>query len=87
MNDTPAPQATDLAAWLTELVATYLDVSPDTIDRDVDLATYGIDSVYALSIASDIEDHLGLDVDPTYLRAYPTITTLADRLHQLVRGT
>ncbi|MYV71894.1 acyl carrier protein [Streptomyces sp. WAC08241] len=47
------------------------DLSPDT-----PLSEYGLDSVYALSVAADLEDLLGIAIDPTVLWDNPTLNAL-----------
>jgi acyl carrier protein len=42
-----------------------------------------MDSLYTLSVISDIEDHLDLDIDSEAIRDYPTINALADYLTEL----
>ena len=57
----------DISSWLTDRVAGYVDVPGETIKSDVPLGEYGLDSVSAFTVCSDIEDHLGLDLEPTVL--------------------
>lgn len=54
------------------------------IDPGVELARYGVDSVYAISIISDIEDHLQVEVDVTEARRRETVADLTDYLLDLV---
>ncbi|WP_433132928.1 acyl carrier protein [Micromonospora sp. CA-240977] len=75
--------AAELRSWLTERVAFYLDRGPETIRPDVDLAEYGVDSVYALSVVSDIEDRIQQEVDLGAARLYPTIDALVGYLMTL----
>lgn len=79
-NEDPAAE---LREWLTERIAFYLDRAPETIRPDVDLAEYGVDSVYALSVVSDIEDRIQQEVDLTAARRYPTINELVEYLMTL----
>lgn len=81
MND---PSAPDLADWLTERVAFYLDRPTTGIEAHIDLAAYGMDSLYALSLASDVEDRFDVVIEAADLRDHPTINALADRLRQLL---
>ncbi|SDD96615.1 acyl carrier protein [Actinokineospora iranica] len=74
---TIAPIPADLAEWLAGRVAAYLDTTADAIDRDLPLAEYGLDSVYALSLCGDIEDTLTLVVEPTLAWDYPTVNAMA----------
>jgi acyl carrier protein len=70
----------DIAEWLTGQVAAALAVAPDRIDRHRPLAEYGLDSVYALTLCGEIEECLGLVVEPTLAWDYPTVTAMAGHL-------
>lgn len=70
----------DLREWLIGRVAHYLSAAPETIRADVPLADYGLDSVYALVICGDIEDHYQIVVEPTLAWDHPTIDALAAHL-------
>jgi len=75
----PADVSADsLRAWLIDRVAAYLQCSPDTIRPDTPLADYGLDSVYALTMCADIEDHLGIDLEPTVMWDNPTVDALTE---------
>lgn len=86
MNDSnmDVQRAVDLTDWLIERIAFYLDRPVDAIDPSVDLAIYGMDSLYAMSVISDIEDRLNLDIDTTTIRNYPTIKALGAHLEKLL---
>jgi acyl carrier protein len=73
-----------LERWLLDRVAFYLDKPADGIDPRVELARYGVDSVYAISIISDIEDHLQVEVDVAEARSRGTVDSLTDYLLELV---
>jgi acyl carrier protein len=77
----------DIAEWLTERVAGYLAVEPDRIDRTRPLAEYGLDSVYALTLCGEIEDELGVAVEPTMAWDYPTVTAMAGYLRGQLDGS
>ena len=66
-----------LHTWLAERVASYVQRDPQEIKPDVPLAEYGLSSVYALSLSGEIEDFLGISLDPTVVWDYPTIEKLA----------
>ncbi|MFH9728018.1 phosphopantetheine-binding protein [Streptomyces sp. NPDC017254] len=63
-------------AWLAARVAEHLRMSPADLSPDTPLSEYGLDSVYALSVAADLEDRLGVMVDPTVLWDNPTLNAL-----------
>ncbi|RFS84604.1 acyl carrier protein [Actinomadura spongiicola] len=74
----------ELESWLLDRIAFYLDKPAENIDPTVELARYGVDSVYAISIISDIEDHLQVEVDVAEARRRETVNDLADYLLELV---
>ncbi|MBY8853482.1 acyl carrier protein, partial [Saccharothrix sp. MB29] len=53
------PTAPDLRAWLVERVAEYANVPAERVSTDVDLTEYGLDSISALTMCTDIEDAFG----------------------------
>ncbi|MEU8389532.1 acyl carrier protein [Micromonospora sp. NPDC048843] len=81
MENVPAPASEqspdELRTWLIDRVAVYVERPADAIDPTVPLGEYGLDSVLALAMASDIEDHLKITVDATVLWDHPTIDELA----------
>ncbi|WP_446226119.1 acyl carrier protein [Nocardia sp. IBHARD005] len=76
----PVTTDADIADWLANKVAGYLDTTPDAIDYDRSLAEYGLDSVYAITLCGEIEDTLGIAVEPTLAWDYPTISAMAEFL-------
>ncbi|MCW3817573.1 acyl carrier protein [Micromonospora sp. DR5-3] len=76
----------EIAAWLTERIAYFLEKQPSDIDPDVELVELGLDSVYALTLCGDIEEHFGLAVEPTLPWDYPTVHALAGHLAETAAG-
>ncbi|WP_433496449.1 acyl carrier protein [Sphaerimonospora sp. CA-214678] len=74
----------DLRRWLTERVADHLRLAPAEIDPTVRLRTYGLDSVHALSLCVEIEEAVGLLVEPTLAWDHPTIDAMAAHLTGLL---
>ena len=81
MTENPSTSDTatreEIATWLTERVAYFLERPPAEIDPGVELVELGLDSVYALTLCGDIEDRFDLEVDPTIVWDHPTIRSLA----------
>jgi acyl carrier protein len=78
---TPDPRDADaIGSWLTDRIGHYLQLPAGEIDRDASLAAYGLDSVYAFALCGDIEDLLGVPVDPTLVWDVDTVHRLADHL-------
>ncbi|MFB8144350.1 acyl carrier protein [Streptomyces parvus] len=69
-----------LRAWLTEHIADYVNLPVEAIDPTVPLVDYGLDSVSALNVSANIEDHLGITVDATVMWDNETIEALGTAL-------
>ncbi|CAL9631837.1 hypothetical protein SUDANB176_06103 [Streptomyces sp. enrichment culture] len=84
-SDLPATGLTPerIRSWLVERVAYYGKLPAEEIDADVPLAHYGLDSVYAFALCGDIEDMLGLAVEPVLLWDVDTVTALTAHLAEL----
>lgn len=78
-----ARPAARLREWLIQRVAYYVERPAADIDVEASLATYGLDSVYAFALCGDIEDELGLPVEPTAVWDFGTISALASHLATL----
>jgi acyl carrier protein len=79
-TDKLTPEA--IRRWLVDRVAFYLGEPSDRIDPGVSLAEHGLDSVYAFTLCGDIEDQLGLAVEPIVLWEADTIAALTVHLAQ-----
>jgi acyl carrier protein len=76
----------DVRSWLVERVAYYVQLAPTEIDPDVSFAEHGLDSVYAFTLCGDIEDALGLSVEPTVVWDFDTLTALTAHLVESAAG-
>ncbi|MFK4106437.1 acyl carrier protein [Streptomyces sp. NPDC019531] len=75
-----------LIIWLTQSVAQYADMSVREIDPDVLLSDYGLDSVSAVAVLTEIEDAFGVVPDVTVVWDHPTIRALASFLADFIRA-
>ncbi|EWM10364.1 acyl carrier protein [Kutzneria sp. 744] len=73
-----------IRTWLVDRVAHYLDRPGTEIDPDTPLAEYGLDSVYTFALCGEIEDTLGLRVEPTLLWDVDTLNALIPHLAGMV---
>ncbi len=73
-------KTSDIQDWLVSYLADLLEVEPEEVDINTTFARYGLDSSAAVVIAGDLEDFLGIELEPTLLYDYPTITELAKNL-------
>jgi acyl carrier protein len=54
----------ELAEWLVTALGETLQTHPGSIRRDVPLWEYGVDSLVAATLIAEVEDELGVWVDP-----------------------
>ncbi|MEU8988742.1 acyl carrier protein [Streptomyces sp. NPDC048558] len=76
--DPAAPS--EMQSWLVERVAEYLPDLGEAVDPHRQLGEYGLDSIAVVAFAADVEEQLGIAVDPTAIWDYPTISELAEYL-------
>ncbi len=69
-----------IAAWLVDNLAEQLEVEPNEIDKCKPIENYGLDSAQGMIMVSRAEKQFGLEFSPMFLRHYPTIEALAERL-------
>lgn len=72
-----APTEFEIQAWLISKISAVVEVKPQQIDIRRPFEQYGMDSMQAMHISSDVEDWLGRQVSPTAVWDYPTIELLA----------
>ena len=71
------PSFDAIVAWLTERISGPLAIRPDEVDTRKPLAGYGLGSLQAVRLASELEQWLGRKLPPTLAYDYPTIDALA----------
>jgi acyl carrier protein len=71
---------TTIEGWLVTRIADYTNRAPHQVHPTVPLAELGLDSVSAVSLCGEIEDRWQLDIDPTIVFDYPTVTDIAEFL-------
>ena len=67
----------DIQLWIVEYLARHLQVPPESIDPRESFSNYGLDSLTAVSLSGELEDHFGLRLAPTLLWNYPTPEAVA----------
>ncbi|MBC9727067.1 acyl carrier protein [Streptomyces sp. TRM68367] len=81
VQDTRRPRSADaLRQWIAAHVAGQARLPETEILPDTPLADYGLDSLYAVTLAADLEDRLGLPLEDTVVLQHPTIGELVDFL-------
>lgn len=69
---------------LINLIVNKTDLKQDDIDLDSTFASYDIDSVIALEISGELEEIIGVKINPIILFEYPTINTLSKHLLEIL---
>ncbi len=75
-----ALSADTIQNWLISKLSKDLRLKPNEIDIDQPLASYGIDSITAVSFSGDLENWLGIPLSATLAWDYPSIAALAQHL-------
>ncbi|MFJ4870085.1 acyl carrier protein [Streptomyces sp. NPDC088757] len=82
--ETSQPTAPEVIAWLRTRVAAQTGCPAEEIAPDVPLSDYGLDSVYVFGLCAEIEDHYGIEVEPTIMWDNTSLAPLADALLPLI---
>lgn len=83
-RDVPYSEIRD---WLSEAVASYLELPVGELDGEIEFTQYGVDSMSLLEIGADFEVKYGLELRASFFRENPTINSAAGSMHrQLVDG-
>jgi acyl carrier protein len=70
----------NIQLWIVANLALYLKISPDEISTSEPFSHYGLDSSAALTLAAELSEWLGQELDPTIFWEYPSIESLAHHL-------
>jgi acyl carrier protein len=76
----------ELRHLLLTLLARELKVLPDAIDPGTPLTQYGVDSIAAVIVASELEDTLSVEIPSTLLWDCPTVNALVNSMHSLLQA-
>lgn len=72
---------------LVELLAGYLETTSAEIQVNTPLSEYGLDSVYALTVCADVEERLGLELDPVMMWDFPTVDALSRAIVEIANSS
>jgi acyl carrier protein len=80
------PTAENIRSWLIGRVAHYLEEPAETIDPRVPLDDYRLDSAYIFTLHGEIEETLGVIIEPFLMWDVENLADLADRVAGLLTG-
>jgi acyl carrier protein len=76
----PTYSPSEINAWIVAYLADLLETEPNDIDITVPFDRYGLDSSAAVGLTGDLADWMGIEIEPTLLYDYPTVTALVQYL-------
>lgn len=77
--------AVEIEIWLRRYIADLTGVAPDAVKIDASFDRLGLDSASAVALVGDMEDWLGIEIDPTLPYDHPTIRQLSNVLGEMLR--
>ncbi|HTI15983.1 MAG TPA: non-ribosomal peptide synthase/polyketide synthase [Dictyobacter sp.] len=89
-DEQPAPThitTQDVLVWLKKQIAKRTRLHPDKIDLNQSIASFGLDSVTAISLTNDLATWSGHLIPPTLVYEVPTIETLAQAVIDGIAST
>ncbi|MET8042188.1 acyl carrier protein [Micromonospora sp. NPDC005215] len=87
-SDTALPDTAAVIEWLRERLAAPLRMRPEQINPSTPFAEYGLDSIGAMSVSVEVEDHFGVVLEASDLWDNPTVASLGALVSQrLSTGT
>lgn len=80
-------EAPEVLSWLTLKFADWLEVAPDQLDPQQPIASYGLDSISAVTLSVQLEDELSVELDTAVLWDRPTLNSLAEHLSEKLNAS
>ncbi|MBA2747190.1 MAG: acyl carrier protein [Tatlockia sp.] len=82
-----SPSEKEIQTWLVNSLAAELKINPKEIDVKSSFSRYGLDSLAAVNLVSQLEEWLKIELPPTLPYEYPTIELLAEYLSSMDEST
>lgn len=70
----------EIAGWMRGYLAELLEIPLEEIDDDTSFDRYGLDSLASVGMIGDLEEWLGVELDPVLASDHPSIRALARAL-------
>lgn len=83
----PAITNQEITAWLRNKVSERLGINEIEIDNQQPLVEYGLSSINAVSLSGELQEWLRIDISPTIVYDYPSISALAKHLGEQHLGS
>jgi acyl carrier protein len=72
----------ELKAFLSERLSSSLRIKKKDLDPDTPFARYGLESIDSVILAMELEEEIGVTLEPTLLWEYNTVNLCASLLHK-----
>jgi acyl carrier protein len=79
-------ESPEVLSWLTLKFADWLEVSPDELEAERPISSYGLDSISAVTLSVQLEEELGVELDTAVLWDRPTLESLAEHLTEKINA-
>ena len=84
----PRPRtAAEIQEWFVEALARITEMPPEDIDVHASFEQFSLDSVTSVGLTGELEDWLGIRVDPMTVYDYPTVEALSTHLAELLAAS
>ena len=77
----------EVLSWLTLKFADWLEVAPGELDPQQPIASYGLDSISAVTLSVQLEEELCVELDTAVLWDRPTLNSLAEHLSEKLNAS
>jgi acyl carrier protein len=69
-----------ISQWLQKSIANVLNEKPEAISITKSFPSFGLDSVVIVTLAVDLENYLGIELDPTVFYEFSSIDEITNWL-------
>ncbi len=76
-----------LQTFVRNHLAKLLGIAPDAVALDRKLSDYGLDSVDAVLMAGELEEHFDIEINPASFIRYPTFETMIQGLADTIEAS
>jgi acyl carrier protein len=73
-------EASEVLPWVVSKFAEWLEVPPEDINPERPIASYGLDSISAVTLSVYLEEELGFELETALLWEHPTLASLSAHL-------
>src|SRR5262245_22271466 len=80
VNETPSITEEKIQDWMVSYLRRSLKISAEEIDLTTPFASYGFDSLAAVTLTNELKDWLGIELPPTLAYEYPNIQLLSKHI-------